>query len=187
MTADGVRIGTHEGAEFYTIGQRHLGIKFQIPNSKFSSEGGSSSGGQINSKNSKSKPNERKPFYVAEKDVKSNTITVAEGDSDPLLARHEIIITNVSFITAKPTGDGLKKGIEVYARIRYRQPLVKAKLIAADTKRITADDDGDQRSSAQKSADISLVFSRPVKFVAPGQSAVFYSKKGEMLGEGIIV
>jgi len=32
-----------------------------------------------------------------------------------------------------------------------------------------------------------LVFSAPQKFVAEGQSAVFYLKTGEMLGGGVIV
>ena len=53
--------------------------------------------------------------------------------------------------------------ISVLARVRYRQPLEKAELI------------GNR-----------LIFAKQVKFIAIGQSAVFYDKKGVMLGGGII-
>jgi len=55
------------------------------------------------------------------------------------------------------------KKIWVLVRVRYRQPLVKAIL---------------QQNK--------LIFEKPVKFVTPGQSAVFYAKNGELLGGGII-
>lgn len=54
------------------------------------------------------------------------------------------------------------------ARVRYRQPLFPAQL------QLTA------------SHVVRLKFKEPVKFVAKGQSAVFYSKSKEMLGGGVI-
>jgi tRNA U34 2-thiouridine synthase MnmA/TrmU len=70
--------------------------------------------------------------------------------------------------------------MRVYARVRYRQPLVKAtlKLINSQTHQLS--------------------FAAPQRFVAPGQSAVFYksspstssgskSQDFEMLGGGVIV
>jgi tRNA-specific 2-thiouridylase len=56
---DGTRIGTHEGAWFYTIGQRHIGFK----QTKAPTLG-----------------NDPQPLYVVSKDVKNNILTV---DFDP--------------------------------------------------------------------------------------------------------
>ncbi len=136
VTTDGSRIGTHEGAEFYTIGQRH-GLKI---------------GGN------------KEPLYVTEKNVQDNTITVAEGEKNPALYRTEAALENMNIISKIPTG----KPIAVRARIRYRQPLFKATLCTSKNKTAT------------------LIFDKPQKAVATGQSAVFYTEKGEMLGGGII-
>jgi tRNA U34 2-thiouridine synthase MnmA/TrmU len=65
--------------------------------------------------------------------------------------------------------------LPVFARVRYRQPLAKA--------RLSVEHQGLNKSTSTAM----LVFNKPQKFVAPGQSAVFYSKTGEMLGGGIIV
>lgn len=111
------------------------------------------------------------PLYVVEKDVKKNILTVAEGENHPALYKKEVALININFLASITN---YKLPITVYARVRYRQPLAKAKLIFL-------------RKSASRSASVRAVFSRPMKFVAPGQSAVFYSKSGEMLGGGIIV
>lgn len=141
LDVSGKKIGKHKGAHFYTIGQRHgLGI------------GGS-----------------KKPYYIVEKNVKKNIIVVAEGDNNPALYKKEIQLTGVNFINqvhSHPAIGGI--GMNVLARVRYRQPLVSAVLKIENSK-------------------LKIKFDSPVKFVAPGQSAVFYSKNGEMLGGGIIV
>ncbi|HEY4475627.1 MAG TPA: tRNA 2-thiouridine(34) synthase MnmA [Candidatus Paceibacterota bacterium] len=150
LSTVGAKIGEHRGAYFYTIGQRHLGIKnYEL---------------RIKGKN------EIKPCYVAEKDIKNNTLVVAEGDDNPALYRKEIELTNVNFINPQYSNILQNVGMsdmEIYARIRYRQPLVSAKLIIHN-------------------ARYKIHFGQPIRFVAPGQSAVFYSKKGEMLGGGVI-
>ncbi len=113
-----------------------------------------------------------KPLYVAKKDIKKNTLTVVEGKDHPELFQKEVILTDLNFISS-PTSFSRtsrpKASISVMARLRYRQPLAKAIL------RMTG------RNSAK------LIFESPQKFVAPGQSAVFYSKSGEMLGGGVII
>ncbi len=147
-TETGKIIGEHSGAHLYTVGQRHLGIKYQVSSIK--------------------KGNNQKPYYVAAKDIKKNIVYVAEGDSNQALYKKEIKLTNVNFLTSI-TNNQLP--ITVYARVRYRQPLAKASLVVKCDKR---------------PGSISLKFDRPVKFVAEGQSAVFYSKTGEMIGGGII-
>lgn len=105
-----------------------------------------------------------KPHYVSEKDIETNTLVVAEGHDNPALFSNEVILESINFIRHLDFDDS----IEVETRIRYRQSLVEATL---------------SKSSENK---YQLKFKEPQKFVAPGQSAVFYSKEGEMLGGGVI-
>lgn len=111
---------------------------------------------------------ESKPLYVVEKNVKSNTLIVAKGDDDPALRRKEIKLTGVNLIGSRHS-DILKNVgmLSVMARVRYRQPLAEATL--SRTRRGYA-----------------LAFRTPQKFIAAGQSAVFYSARGEVLGGGVI-
>ncbi|MBI2011008.1 MAG: tRNA 2-thiouridine(34) synthase MnmA [Candidatus Colwellbacteria bacterium] len=110
------------------------------------------------------------PHYVAEKDVEKNTVVLAR-ESDESLYRNEIELTDVNFINPIEGGD-------IFVRVRYRQPLVPAKLYSVPGTRYR------------------VFFEHPQKFVAPGQSAVFYlpcrsgAKAGygyEMLGGGVII
>ena len=105
----------------------------------------------------------KNPLYIAGKNSKSNTITVVEGKENPALYKKEIIIDNVNFI-----GLPDNKLVQVFARVRYRQPLAKANLYKLTAKKYK------------------LIFIRPQKFIAPGQSAVFYGKNRELLGGGVI-
>ncbi len=143
-------VGEHQGAHFYTIGQRHLGIT----NYELGIKG-----------------QERKPYYVAEKDIKTNTLLVAEGN-DPALYKNEVNLAQVNFIDTELGIRNKELKIPVLARVRYRQPLFPATLIV---------------HGQMSSVSCQLLFDVPQKFVASGQSAVFYSKKGEMLGGGVIV
>ena len=136
VTPDGIQIGEHDGAEFYTIGQRH-GLKI---------------GGHKN------------PLYVTSKNVQKNTITVAEGETNPDLYRTEVALENMNVIAGK----FFTKPLAVRARIRYRQPLFEAILYM-----------GNNRTGI-------LTFRKPQKAVAVGQSAVLYGTSGKMLGGGII-
>ena len=140
-------LGTHDGAWYYTIGQRH----------------------GLDLKNAKTP--ETKPHYVVSKDITTNTIVVAEGDKNLALYQKELILSNVNFINLGHS-DVLENvrmsKIEILARVRYRQPLQKAKLIPFTLQ------------------TYKLIFEEPQKFIAPGQSAVFYSKAGELIGGGII-
>ena len=106
----------------------------------------------------------KKPYYVAAKDAKNNILIVAEGENHPALYKKEIVLKDVNFI--RPITN-YRLPITVYARVRYRQPLSQAVIY-------------------KKGGNYNLIFKKPQKFVAPGQSAVFYSKAGELLGGGII-
>ena len=109
-----------------------------------------------------------KPYYVVEKNVKKNIIVVAEGDDNSALYKKRIELTDVNFINQQLLINNQQQ--QVLMRVRYRQPLINAVL----------------RQSALKSASIRALFEKPQKAVAPGQSAVFYNKAGEMLGGGTI-
>jgi len=150
MTTEGKAIGEHSGAEFYTIGQRHIDADFKFPKT-----GGASA---------------RVPYYVAGKDAATNTVVVAEGNENPALYRKEIEIATVNVIGGSGALAGVLAGDgKVLARVRYRQPLAEAEI------------------SRLPNGNYRLVFARAQKFIAPGQSAVFYNGEGEMLGGGVIL
>ena len=131
VTSDGTVIGKHDGVSFYTIGQRHgLGI-----------------GGGV-------------PYYVAEKDVTTNTLVVGEGRHDPILYKKEISVGHLNWLS-----DFRKGRCEV--RIRYRQPKAPTLVIKENNR-------------------VRVVFDVPQRGVAPGQPAVFYDQE-KVLGGGIIL
>jgi len=146
VTIAGEKIGEHSGAEFYTIGQRHIDADFAFPKAGVAGA-------------------ERKPLYVASKDAATNTVTLAEGSDDPALYRIEVELAQMNFIS----GTLPKAELPVRARVRYRQPLSDAIL------------------SKFENGNYKLAFAKPQKFVAQGQSAVFYGSDREMLGGGIIL
>ena len=99
---DGKIAGTHQGAQFYTIGQRH----------------GLNIGGHKN------------PLFVIATDVESNIIYVGEGQDHPGLYRKGLRIDNsdIHWIRSEMA---MTEGEErdYLVRIRYRQPLQQARLL----------------------------------------------------------
>jgi len=146
VTTAGVKIGEHDGAEFYTIGQRHIDANFDFPKTGPTGKEAAA----------------RKPLYVASKDAATNTVIVAEGSDNPALYRNEVELAQMNFISGAPS-EGL-----VRARVRYRQPVSDATLTKLEN------------------GNYKLAFATPQKFVAEGQSAVFYNSGGQMLGGGVI-
>ncbi|MEK7555626.1 MAG: tRNA 2-thiouridine(34) synthase MnmA [Patescibacteria group bacterium] len=117
------------------------------------------------------------PYYITEKDVKKNIIKVAEAKNEALYKK-EIALTDVNFVNANMSAlIRANRRIDVLVRVRYRQPLISATLKIENSK-LSA------RGGSAKGGKIE--FDAPVKFVASGQSAVLYNKKGEMLGGGVI-
>lgn len=99
---DGKKIGTHNGAHFYTIGQRKgLGI-----------------GGR------------KESLFILATDVKENVIYVGEGDSHPGLYRKalKILPEEVHWVDGNDTMR-VGESRAYMVRIRYRQPLQQAELI----------------------------------------------------------
>lgn len=85
-----------------------------------------------------------------------NNIVTLAPEDDESLYSKEITLSGINWI-AKP-GKG-----QLFARVRYRQPVFPITL------------------KGKK-----VIFKTAQKFIAPGQSAVLYDKKGCMLGGGVI-
>jgi tRNA-uridine 2-sulfurtransferase len=133
----GKTLGEHHGLSYYTLGQRqgiHIG----------GMKGGSG-----------------EPWYVARKDMQSNTLTVVQGHEHPFLKASSLIAKDASWVGgAAPQGDAIG------AKTRYRQ----------------ADSPCDVAAQA---GEFALQFSDAQWAVTPGQSAVLY-RGDECLGGGII-
>lgn len=146
MNERGEKIGEHDGAHFYTVGQRRIGAgSLLLPKGRAATPA----------------------HYVAAKDVGKNTVTFAAGEDNPALYKTRITLQEVNVLHHDARIVRNEDRAPVLARVRYRQPLVSAQLIMSD-------------------ARYTIQFDEPVKFVAPGQSAVFYNADGVMLGGGII-
>lgn len=105
------------------------------------------------------------PYYVAKKDVKTSTLVVAEGSDDSELFAKELTVTDIHWIV----NEAPDLPLHCEARIRYRQPLESCQV----------------QSVKENHKFIRVIFTKPQRAVASGQSVVFYSGD-EVLGGGII-
>ena len=134
LDVNGDTIGKHSGAQLYTIGERH--------------------GFDIYKKSSNDKP-----FYIVAKDLKANTITVSNRESEiNSLSPTKIIVRGVSWIT-EPNESSIS------ARIRYRGEKLPIELFLVVNK-------------------LGVEFT-PVRVLSLGQSIVFYSGD-TCLGGGVM-
>jgi len=93
VTPQGMRVGTHVGLAFYTIGQRKgIGI------------GGT-------------KDRSGEAWYVAQKDLEANALIVVQGHDDPLLLKDSLRAQDASWVS----GTAPKPGSAHSAKTRYRQ------------------------------------------------------------------
>jgi tRNA-uridine 2-sulfurtransferase len=141
-TPDGSIVGEHVGLSFYTLGQRKgIGL-----------------GGMKTHKNTDGNSD---AWYVARKDVATNTLYIVQGHDHPWLLSSELSAGQMSWVAGKPPAEE-----QVSAKTRYRQ--------------------ADVTCTQQTAADsFSLAFDTPQWAVTPGQSAVLY--QGDVcLGGGII-
>ena len=138
-TPEGKVIGEHVGLAFYTIGQRKgIGI------------GGTRDGSG-------------EPWFVARKDMASNTLWVVQGHDHPWLLADELQAADAAWVGGAPPAAGQRRS----AKTRYRQADAPCTVTAVDGDRFT------------------LTFDAPQWAVTPGQSAVLYD--GEVcLGGGVI-
>jgi len=139
-TLEGERVGTHHGLAFYTLGQRKgLGI-----------------GGVQGHADGQA-------WYVARKDLASNTLIVVQGHAHPCLLEQRLRAQNISWVAGFPP-----EAAAYAAKTRYRQADAACTLSYNDV------------------GTFSLTFQQAQWAVTPGQSAVLYD--GDVcLGGGVIV
>lgn len=135
----GKKVGMHQGAHYFTIGQRK----------------GLNVGGTV------------EPLFIIATDVKDNVIYTGQGHQHPGLFRSALHIQphEVHWIREDLR---LKNGesLEVEVRIRYRQPLQKARL-------------------HQFESGLYIEFSEPQSAITEGQFAAWHHGE-ELLGSGVI-
>lgn len=143
-SAAGRTIGEHVGLAFYTLGQRKgIGIGGVKPVS-----GGGADGGA---------------WFVARKDLATNTLWVVRGHDHPWLMTTDVAFDDASWVAGAAPANGAR----ITAKTRYRQ----------------ADAAG---CIAREGNRFALRFDEPQWAVTPGQSAVVYD--GDVcLGGGLIV
>jgi tRNA-specific 2-thiouridylase len=132
-------VGEHVGLAFYTLGQRKgIGL------------GGTRQGSG-------------EPWFVARKDMATNTLWVVQGHDHPWLMSESLVALNAAWVAGEPP----RVGTRLAAKTRYRQGDAACTVTAVD---------GDR---------FELAFDEPQWAVTPGQSAVLY--QGEVsLGGGVI-
>ncbi|WP_135555000.1 tRNA 2-thiouridine(34) synthase MnmA [Paenibacillus cymbidii] len=142
-TYDGELKGRHDGLMYYTLGQRQgLGI------------GGSGTG---------------EPWFVADKDLATNTLYVVQGETDERLYATSLIADGVSWTS----GAAPVMPARCSAKFRYRQP----------DQGVTVEPLDEPASGA--GMRVRVVFDKPQKAITPGQAVVFYD--GDVcLGGGTI-
>ena len=136
---DGNYIGDHNGAFFYTVGQRK----------------GLDIGGF------------KDPLFVIMKDIDKNILYVGMGSDHPALFKKALFISKKDIhwvrndLTLEPN-----ETIEVYFRVRYRQPLERGKIF-------------------MYKIGLFILFDRPISSIASGQFASWYIEN-ELIGSGVI-
>ena len=134
VTPNGTIMGEHLGLMYYTIGQlKGLGI-----------------GG------------DGEPWFVAGKDLSSNSLIVVQGHNNPLLLSKTLTASQLNF-----GNDELPKEGHYTAKTRYRMQDAKCYLKYTENE------------------SIHLIFDEPQWAITPGQSVVIYSEN-LCLGGGII-
>jgi tRNA-specific 2-thiouridylase len=127
-TPEGEQLGEHMGLAFYTLGQRKgIGL------------GGSREG-------------TGEPWFVARKDIASNTLYVAQGHDHPWLLSSSLVAQDASWVSGRPPAAGAR----LSAKTRYRQTDAPCTVRQADRHALSLD------------------FEHPQWAVTPGQSAVLY-------------
>lgn len=143
----GRKLGEHVGLSFYTLGQRKgIGI------------------GGIKEKGAPRGGGEHEPWFVARKDMASNTLYIVQGHDHPWLQQHTLVADDLSWVDGKGPAAGQP---DLGAKTRYRQADAPCTVDAASL------------------TQISLRFPDAQWAVTPGQSAVLY--QGDVcLGGGVI-
>jgi tRNA-specific 2-thiouridylase len=136
--SDGIQVTEHQGAHYYTIGQRkglHIGGRPE-------------------------------PSFVIGIDTTANIVYSGQKESHPGLNKFALKLEKNTLNWIRTINFDLSMGLECSVRIRYRQPLQKAKLI-------------------QKSDEFYILFEQKQRGVTPGQFAAWYLGN-ELIGSAVI-
>ena len=136
----GKMVATHQGAHFFTVGQRK-GLQI---------------GGRP------------QPSFAIQIDTENNLVYSCQGDDHPALNRWalKIELNAINWIQFPDWAQKQEFEVEIDARIRYRQPLQKAKLI-------------------KKNFQFYMLFNKLQRGITPGQFAAWYIGE-ELIGSGVI-
>ena len=136
---DGIEVGKHNGSFYFTIGQRK-GLRV----------GGS-----------------KKPLFVLQTDVENNIVYVGMGKDHPGLYRDALFVdSNEEHWIREDLKLSYKESMIIMARIRYRQPLQKARLF-------------------RYKEGIYILFDKPQSSITKGQFVAWYIEN-ELIGSGVI-
>ena len=153
ISPDGKIIGEHDGIYYYTIGQR-IGPRFgiEVKKSKFDN------------------PKQLKRWYVARKDLKTNTI-IAAPQGHQLLLRKSIIIKQFHVISDNKDSfikKISKKPLKLHSRIRHVGELLPSTL-----------------TRNKKTKQTTITLKKPITGISEGQAIVLYQGK-KVFGGGVI-
>jgi len=142
----GRKLGEHVGLSFYTLGQRQgLGI------------------GGVKDKRGQRGGGEHAPWFVARKELATNTLRVVQGHDHPWLLSHRLSAMDLAWVAGEAPAPGA-----LASKARYRQADAACTL-----------------EPSSGAGAIALTFPDAQWAVTPGQSAVLYD--GEVcLGGGVI-
>ena len=101
-------------------------------------------------------------MYVVKLDIQNNQVIVG---TEKELYSNQLEAINLNWIV--DVENRLEKGLECFAKIRYRAKEAKAKVI-------------------KENETIKVVFQEPQRAITQGQSVVFYDEDGIVLGGGKI-
>ncbi|MEO6278473.1 tRNA 2-thiouridine(34) synthase MnmA [Roseateles sp.] len=151
----GRKLGEHVGLSFYTLGQRQGlgigGVKEKGSQGSAATPGQASKGG-----------GHHEPWFVAAKDIASNTLIAVQGHNHPLLLSPALVADDLSWVAGRAPAVA-----EAAAKTRYRQA------------------DAPCSVGFDAAGRLTLRFPDPQWAVTPGQSAVVYD--GDVcLGGGVI-
>ncbi len=136
---DGKIVGKHQGAHYFTKGQRK----------------GLAVGGT------------EEPLFVIDTNVDENVIYTGQGKSHPGLYKSALFVTNAELHWIREDlAIKIDETMDVIARIRYRQPLQKAKLHKVDS-------------------GLYVTFDKPQSAITEGQFVAWYLDD-ELVGSGVI-
>ena len=169
VTTDGLEVGRHQGLAFYTLGQRKgLGIGGVRKRDFQSSEG--------------------QGWFVARKDLASNTLFVTQDARHPWLMSSQLKTVDACWVSGEPPAIDRMLGFKT----RYRQPDAAGHILSmgvrnseGDPRQVGSDLESMNQGSSSHPSGFEVAFAEPQWAVTPGQSVVAYN--GEIcLGGGII-